>query len=779
MFDRFYMQILDMSKTASIVILIVLAVRLLMKKAPKVFSYALWAIVLFRLLCPVAFETQVSIVPELPATSNGYTLADESISILGAGEAAYQAVGDVLNGGLGIQHVRTTEKEADGMTRYVTTDWWSVWILFGKYVWVVGIAAMLAYSFISYYKIRKLLEIVVPLRDNIYIADDIKSPFVIGFLKPKIYLPCNLGETEQEYIILHEQHHIRRFDHIFKALAFLALTIHWFNPLVWLAFVLAGKDMEMSCDEAVMFKAGEDVRADYSASLLTLATGRRIIAGTPLAFGEGDPKGRIKNLGKWKKPTIWVIIIAIILCVVLAVCLLTNQARSQETVGSAWYYGSVTAQDDDSSSPFIHVLCNDGNVRVFDYEAGNVDIPNDMVGKQIRLRARVHNVTGDLIMTRAEIVEDIFYDDLDTAIQNVILEYHRHSSDPGTLTCANFYTLASETSGPAGSNEIHTVTEYGIVYHHDFTYENGVLLDGSGCNVPTVLTFRVNEDGTYTLAEYWEPRDGNLYPEDIKAKFPPFVWPDTVEHLAEQQIAVYQQVMEGFQLGTDVVIEYLIADICNRAQWADGFAQLMQMSERQREILAYYGTDTLAYCLELFDSGGQDDLKGQVMAYVCSEILDSMGVDPIKDWSWQKSGQDWFNAVTEDFKDSSDILGKVYPQFNWGITLTAENASPNGATITLSQEGGYLPNRLIYGADFNIQKYENNQWVDVEPLQELFWTTVAYSVPLNDSVTWNVDWSNTFGTLEPGLYRFCKGITDHRAPGDNDYATLYAEFEIS
>ena len=121
----------------------------------------------------------------------------------------------------------------------------------------------------------------------------------------------------------------------------------------------------------------------------------------------------------------------------------------------------------------------------------------------------------------------------------------------------------------------------------------------------------------------------------------------------------------------------------------------------------------------------------------------------------------------------------VYPSVNWGISLIAENATANGAKITLIQDGGYLPNRLIYGADFNIQKYENSQWVDVEPLQELIWTMVAYSVPLNDSVTWNIDWTNTFGTLEPGLYRFCKGITDHRAPGDNDYATFYAEFEIS
>ena len=324
MLDNIYMQVLDMSKTASIVILVVVLARLLLKKAPKVFSYALWAVVLFRLLCPVTFEAPVSIVPEMNSVSQGYTLSEESISVFGAGEAAYQAVGDALNGGLGIQHIRTTEKTETGMTKYVTTDWWSVWILFGQYVWVAGITAMLIYSAVSYLKLRKKLSVVVPLRDNIFIADDIKSPFVVGLFRPKIYLPCNLGDKEQEYIILHEQHHIKRLDHVMKALAFLALAIHWFNPLVWVAFVLASKDMEMSCDEAVIRKVDGDVRADYSASLLTLATGRRIIAGTPLAFGEGDTKGRINNLSKWKKPAVWVVLIAVVACAVLAVTVLTN-----------------------------------------------------------------------------------------------------------------------------------------------------------------------------------------------------------------------------------------------------------------------------------------------------------------------------------------------------------------------------------------------------------------------------------------------------------------------
>ena len=187
MLDRLYMDILDMSKTAGIVILVVLAGRLLLRKAPKVFSYLLWVTVLFRLLCPLALEAPVSIVPQLPATSSSYTLADEPIDFAGAGIAAYQAVGDALNGGLGIQHVATTEKTEDGMIRYVSTDWWSVWILFGKYVWVAGVAFMLIYSAASYRKIKKKIQIAIPLRDNIWIADDIQSPFVIGFIKPKIY----------------------------------------------------------------------------------------------------------------------------------------------------------------------------------------------------------------------------------------------------------------------------------------------------------------------------------------------------------------------------------------------------------------------------------------------------------------------------------------------------------------------------------------------------------------------------------------------------------------
>ena len=332
MLDKLFVQVLDMTEAAGIVILAVMVVRILLHRAPKIFSYILWSVVLFRLLCPLTIEIPVSLLPEMFSVSDNYALAEEPISIVGASEAAYRAVGDALNGGLGIQYIRTTQRTDNGMIRYVSTNWWDVWILFGQYVWVFGMMIMAVRSMILYKRLRNNLVVKVRLRDNIYIADDIPSPFVKGIFKPVIYLPPGLNAEEQEYIILHEQCHIKRKDPLIKVLAFLALCIHWFNPLVWLAFLQANKDMEMSCDEAVLKKLGQEIRADYAASLLSLATGRRRIVEIPLAFGEGDTKSRIKNLARWTKPVLWMSIMAGLVCVVLVVCLIGNPVSENDEI---------------------------------------------------------------------------------------------------------------------------------------------------------------------------------------------------------------------------------------------------------------------------------------------------------------------------------------------------------------------------------------------------------------------------------------------------------------
>ena len=646
MFDRLYMGVLDMSKTAAMVIAVVLLVRLLLKKAPKVFSYALWAVVLFRLLCPISFETPVSIVPQLPDTSTGYNLADESIDLAGAGMAAYQAVGDLLNGGLGVQHIPTTEVTEDGMTRYVMADWWSVWILFGKYVWAAGIAVMLLYSAFSYRRIKKQTEIAVPIRDNIWIADEIQSPFVIGFLRPSIYLPGNLGEKEQEYIILHEQHHIRRFDHIFKALAFLALTIHWFNPLAWLAFGLACKDMEMSCDEAVIRKLGGKVRADYSASLLSLATGRRIIAGTPLAFGEGDTKGRIRNLAKWKMPAVWVIVIAAVLCVVLAVTLLTDRTMPNESDnGITCYLGTVQ----DITGESVTLLCDYGEERQFALADGCILPVTSIMGEHVAVYTTTQYSTALPIVTRIEFEEWELQSSLEEAIMSAILAHHSGKYYPAECQTAHFEKLAEVTKDDQ-------IICYGIVLYQEYNLTDGVLEGAAGALIPTVLTFHASQsDGLY-LTEYWEPRDGAYYAEDIKAKFLGQPWPDTTKYLAEQEVGCYLQAASYYDVGTDTIVHSILTDMESHNRWADGFSDLMISCEHDRKMLSAIGTDTVRYCFERFQEGGHDDLYGQIMAYVCSEILEARGVKPIKDWSFQQSGQDWFDAFTNQYPQWQELI---------------------------------------------------------------------------------------------------------------------------
>lgn len=328
-FYTFMPKLFNMSLTANVAIVLVILLRLLLKKAPKVISYALWGVVLFRLLCPVSIGSNFSVYNlfDAPAQESGTITSVIEYVPSNIVHTEYPSVAlpvpgisDVIN-----------EALPQGQEQLVA-DPLEAPMSIATYVWMIGVLVMVIYSIVSYIRLRRKLSVVVPLRDNIFIADDIKSPFVVGLFRPKIYLPCNLGDKEQEYIILHEQHHIKRLDHVMKALAFLALAIHWFNPLVWVAFILASKDMEMSCDEAVIRKIGGNVRADYSASLLTLATGRRIIAGTPLAFGEGDTKGRINNLSKWKKPAVWVVLVAVVACVVLAVCLLTNPSQTRDTM---------------------------------------------------------------------------------------------------------------------------------------------------------------------------------------------------------------------------------------------------------------------------------------------------------------------------------------------------------------------------------------------------------------------------------------------------------------
>lgn len=360
-FYTFFSILLNMSITASVVILFVLLLRLLLRKAPKVISYALWGLVLFRLLCPVAIQSDLSL----------FRLVDTPVTRTGTMSSMEYIPSDIVptrNPSVTFPVAGTAEEMNGHLPQggeQPAADLPETALIIAAYVWAAGVLAMAIYALASYLRLRRRLLTASPLRDNIYLADEIPSPFVMGLIRPKIYLPSSLGEREQTYILMHEQHHIRRCDHIIKALAFAALCIHWFNPLVWAAFHLAGRDMEMSCDEAVVKKLGPGILADYAASLLSFATGRHMMAGMPLTFGEGDPKGRIRNLAGWKKPSFWVILAAIAAVVILALCLMTNPKAESFQLGILVPAGSKAAvvYADEEISPLgneIIISCGEG-----------------------------------------------------------------------------------------------------------------------------------------------------------------------------------------------------------------------------------------------------------------------------------------------------------------------------------------------------------------------------------------------------------------------------------
>lgn len=326
MLEQIFMKVIDMSRAASMVIVVVFIVRFLLKKFPKCISYMLWSVVLFRLLCPVTLESRISLVPNLKPAFQEYmsekdVVLPEYENEVSPKDFFIPNIGDETKNELENELIVPTGAYLDERVKAEEVSWQALLILYGKYVWITGIEILFLYCVMSVVSIHNKVSTSILLKENIYIIDENISPFVMGIINPRIYLPGCLSEKEQEYIILHEKFHIKRFDYIIKLVAFIALCIHWFNPLVWIAFIFFCKDMEMSCDEAVIKRMGEVVKADYSASLLALSTQRRIICAVPVDFGEGNTKERVKNLAALRKTKKGILAILIIGVVILIVCL--------------------------------------------------------------------------------------------------------------------------------------------------------------------------------------------------------------------------------------------------------------------------------------------------------------------------------------------------------------------------------------------------------------------------------------------------------------------------
>lgn len=545
-------KILNMSITAGIVIAAVMLLRLALRKAPKIYSYLLWFIVLFRLLCPVSVSSAASLMGlfDTPVTE------EEVIAYIPFADHSERTITTVNFEIIPDGYAAGKLQEENGPETVYELR--KIMTAVGGILWIAGMIGLLLYSAFRLVRLLKKLVGSIKIGDGIYRADHIGTPFVIGIIFPRVYLPSDLTETEKEYILMHEKYHIKRGDHIFKILFYVTLCVYWFHPLVWAAFYLFVKDMEMSCDEAVMSHMKEDIRAEYSESLLCLATGRHMLHGMPLAFGEGDTGDRIKNILKWKKPKAGVIAAALLLCIVAAVCLLTNPESSAHGADGSSGVDGVSGRNPDSG--------------------------------------------------------DATYVTVEEALRAAVIKYYQSYAVPSDFSCAGVLICSMNAIAPA---DINTDVQETAVYYVYSMYKD-MNLDEDGITelvtvaAPMEITlisdagggYRVDEDGIVAVNELSE----NEYKNYI----------DVYEKLLCMDC--HAQAVEYGQLDTDAIIGRLVDYIASEPLESSVTQDYISHAPVEYRELIYYGKYTIAYA-EAYRQTGATDLKMAILDCAEAEIL--------------------------------------------------------------------------------------------------------------------------------------------------------------
>jgi len=447
-----FLKILNMSISASWIAMIVLVLRLCLKRAPKWWNVLLWGLVAVRLMLPFSVESALSLLPRAEVVRPAV------IAPSVPGEAA-----PMIGGATAV----ASDTAASSL---------SVWTILG-WVWLFGVLVLVLYTLVSTLRLRHQVREAVRLRGNIYQSEQVASPFVLGILRPRIYLPYHMDSREAQHVLAHEQAHLRRGDHFWKPLGFLLLTIHWFNPLIWLSYAMLCRDIELACDETVIQDLGCEQRADYMQALVACSVNRRRIAACPLAFGETGVKERVKSVMNYKKPTLWVMLLALALCVVLAGCFLTDPKDTNSDRTAATASSSEEADPDTADSA-----------------------PEESAqpAEQDALRESLSTTESDSLIS-------------DERIGQAVLEHYADTVQDGQIHVESHIILAQDDNDGM-------LTVYLLVLQETYSVDGETLTLENGSYVPTAITFSIAASGDSPL-EYWEPSDGS-YTDDIRAKFP-------------------------------------------------------------------------------------------------------------------------------------------------------------------------------------------------------------------------------------------------------------------
>lgn len=326
--EGIFVKLLNMSVSASGFILIAVLLRALLKRSPKWIHCLLWGLVAVRLVCPLSFESSFSLAPRADFVEAKLGVQSKDGRYMNSATDAGKALNDDLDNAQNKNLANKGNADRQG-------DWKKI-----SWTWFTGVVLLLGYAAISYLRFRKKVQASVRLRDGIYVCDNIRTPFILGVIRPGIYLPSDMDEVQTDNVIAHERAHLSRLDQVWKPLGYCLLAVYWFNPLCWLAYVLFCRDMELACDEKVIRDMDVEDKKVYSRVLLSFSDPSHRIAAGPLAFGEIGVKKRIQSVLNYRKPAFWMVGLAILALVVTSLCFLTNPKAANDpvqTMGTAEY----------------------------------------------------------------------------------------------------------------------------------------------------------------------------------------------------------------------------------------------------------------------------------------------------------------------------------------------------------------------------------------------------------------------------------------------------------
>lgn len=737
--EGFFKILLNMSLVASIVILVVIAVRWLFAwlGVPKKYAYLLWILPFIRLVCPWFVESGLSLLPDTNQVME--SVADGWQMLTGSGElgavnedndSGFNISPDIIKEGIdginagsaneysendtGVDEVLSQlenvcvdellnqtqnpneiqdhliDTTVDGPVSQSNSSLW--WVLEG--IWLTGVLGIILYSIVAYKKLKEKLDVSFLVRDNIYLADGIDTAFVTGYFRPVIYLPSCISEQDMEYVIAHEQVHIVRRDHWIKTLAFLAVTLHWFNPVCWVAFVLLGKDMELSCDETVIGRMDIEDRKAYANVLLNMATGKMQFAGMPLTFAEGDPKNRIKNIMKYKKPAVAVSVLALVAVAVLAVFFLTNPEAKVEEDNTKQSIDEKVSEEEKKIAEIEKDLSEMENTAKKALEAVS---PDDLPYGEVEITAPVVTMGADGGWG-ADFVE-LVYASPSYAVGWGHMGLFVYSVKDRRLTGAvNVKAIGCDMTQGENYTDVFVADEGEKVYMHPI-------------NKDYMFVYNIYAN-TLEKQEFTAGTDGR--PQGLKV-------------IDDRQDTL--QVMDG-----------QVPDV-----WISAYCQIFTVNENEPDEKKY-----LAYLTS--GSGVISDLSYAVVEWNETE----------KGWSsqdgaiWNPYTEECYpffdgeakNLLWEFTEDSQMYFAKVAGVSATGLTLGIYNRS--------AQE-------ITYGEEYHLYRYANDDSLEeLEYIQDIGFHAIGYTVKPGEVNTMSIDWSWVYGTLPTNKgqirYRLVKKI---------------------